>query len=157
MVEAKPTVLKASNVAPRTATVYPVPYAAAVSGREKRALGDIFELSQFGVNLTTLQPGAWSSHRHWHDNEDEFIYVVDGVIVLIDDTGEHHLTPGMCAGFKAGVRNGHHLINKTEAPVTYLEIGTRAPIERAYYPEADMFFEKDGAKTTVTRRNGSLF
>ena len=157
MVEAKPTVLKASNVAPRTATVYPVPYAAAVSGREKRALGDIFELSQFGVNLTTLQPGAWSSHRHWHDNEDEFIYVVDGVIVLIDDTGEHHLTPGMCAGFKAAVPNGHHLVNRSAKPATYLEVGTRAVNETAHYPEADMIFRKQDGKASVTRKDGSPY
>jgi uncharacterized cupin superfamily protein len=109
------------------------------------------------VNLTTLAPGAWSSHRHWHEHEDEFVFVVEGDITLIDEAGEHLLKPGMCAGFKAGVANGHHLANKTKSPVTYLEIGTRAAVERAYYPDVDMFFEKDGAKTTVTRRNGSRF
>jgi uncharacterized cupin superfamily protein len=153
----KPSKLDPKTITPRTSTVYPPEFAGAVNGREKRALGDFFGLTQYGVNLTTLAAGSWSSHRHWHENEDEFVFVVKGEITLIDDAGEHLLTPGMCAGFKAGVRNGHHLVNKTTTPVTYLEIGTRAPIERAYYPEADMFFEKDGAKTTVTRRNGSQF
>jgi uncharacterized cupin superfamily protein len=153
----KPATLDPKTITPRTATVYPQEFAGAVKGREKRALGDFFGITQYGVNLTTLAPGSWSAHRHWHENEDEFVFVVEGEITLIDDTGEHLLKPGMCAGFKSGVRNGHHLVNKTETPVTYLEIGTRAPIERAYYPEADMFFEKDGARTTVTRRNGSPF
>ena len=153
----KPATVDPKTITPRTATVYPPEFAGAVKGREKRALGDFFGLTQYGVNLTTLAPGSWSAHRHWHENEDEFVYVIEGEITLIDDAGEHLLKPGMCAGFKSGVRNGHHLVNKTETPVTYLEIGTRAPIERAYYPEADMFFEKDGTKTTVTRRNGLPF
>ena len=91
-------------------------FAAPGQGREKRALGDVFGLTQFGVNLTTLAPGTWSAHRHWHDNEDEFVFVVEGEITLIDDAGEHLLKPGMCAGFKAGVANGHHLVNKTRRP-----------------------------------------
>ena len=153
----KPATVDPKTITPRTSTVYPPEFAEAVKGREKRALGDFFGLTQYGVNLTTLAPGSWSAHRHWHENEDEFVFVVEGEITLIDDTGEHLLKPGMCAGFKAGVRNGHHLVNKTKAPVSYLEIGTRAPVERAYYSEADMFFEKDGTKTTVTRRNGSQF
>jgi uncharacterized cupin superfamily protein len=153
----KPAKLDPKSVTPRTATVYPPEFAGAVKGREKRALGDFFGLTQYGVNLTTLASGAWSSHRHWHENEDEFIFVVEGEITLIDDAGEHLLKPGMCAGFKAGVANGHHLANKTKTPVTYLEIGTRAALERAHYPDVDMLFAKDGAKTTVTRRNGSPF
>jgi uncharacterized cupin superfamily protein len=153
----KAAIVDPKTITPRTATVYPREFEGAVKGREKRALGDFFGLTQYGVNLTTLAPGTWSSHRHWHEYEDEFVFVVEGEITLIDNAGEHLLKPGMCAGFKAGVANGHHLVNKTKAPVTYLEIGTRAPIERAYYSEADMFFEKDGAKTTVTRRNGLPF
>jgi len=153
----KPAKLDPKTVTPRTATVYPPEFAGPVKGREKRALGDFFGLTQYGVNLTTLAPGSWSSQRHWHENEDEFVFVVEGEITLIDDAGEHLLKPGMCAGFKAGVANGHHLVNKTKTPATYLEIGTRALVERCYYPEVDMFFEKDGAKSTVTRRNGSTF
>lgn len=153
----KPSKLDPKSITPRTATVYPPEFAGAVKGREKRALGDFFGLTQYGVNLTTLAPGAWSSHRHWHENEDEFAFVVEGEITLIDDTGEHLLTPGMCAGFKAGVANGHHLANKSTAAASYLEIGTRAALERAHYPDVDMLFAKDGAKSTVTRRNGSPF
>jgi uncharacterized cupin superfamily protein len=153
----KPPSLDPKSVTPRTATVYPPEFAGAVKGREKRALGDFFGLTQYGVNLTTLAPGAWSSHRHWHENEDEFIFVVEGEITLIDDSGEHLLKPGMCAGFKAGVANGHHLANKSISPVSYLEIGTRADHERAHYPEADMLFKKDGTKSVVTRRDGSPF
>jgi uncharacterized cupin superfamily protein len=149
--------LDSKSVTPRTATVYPPEFAGAVKGREKRSLGDFFGLTQYGVNLTTLAPGAWSSHRHWHEHEDEFIFVVEGEITLIDDSGEHLLKPGMCAGFKAGVANGHHLVNKAKTPVTYLEIGSRAALERAHYPDVDMLFEKDGVKTTVTRRNGLPF
>src|SRR5262245_3749259 len=102
--------IDSQSVQPRTGTIYPAEYAAALKGREKRALGDAFGLTQFGVNLTTLAPGCWSSHRHWHENEDEFIYVLAGEVVMIDDRGEHILTPGMCAGYKAGVSNGHHLV-----------------------------------------------
>ena len=153
----KPAKLDPKSVTPRTTTVYPPEFAGAVKGREKRALGDFFGLTQYGVNLTTLASGAWSSHRHWHENEDEFIFVVEGEITLVNDAGEHLLKPGMCAGFKAGVANGHHLANKTKTPVTYLEIGTRAAVERAHYPDVDMLFEKDGANTTVTRRNGAPF
>ena len=152
-----PSKLDSKTITPRTGTVYPPEFAGAVKGREKRALGDVFGLTQYGVNLTTLAPGSWSSQRHWHEKEDEFVFVVEGEITLIDDAGEHLLKPGMCAGFKAGVPNGHHLVNKTKAPVSYLEIGTRASKERAHYSEADMLFEKDGAKSTVTRRNGSPF
>src|SRR5688500_11940924 len=115
--------LDPKSVTPKTATVYPTEFAGAVKGREKRALGDFFGLTQYGVNLTTLAPGGWSSHRHWHEHEDEFIFVVEGEIALINGSGEHPLKPGMCAGFKAGVVNGHHLVNNTQTPVTYLEIG----------------------------------
>ncbi len=107
--------------------------------------------------MTTLAPGTWSAHRHWHDNEDEFVFVLEGEITLIDDAGEHLLKPGMCAGFKAGVANGHHLVNKTKAPVTYLEIGTRAPQERAHYSDVDMLNVRVGKTVTVTRKSGEPF
>ncbi len=155
MSEMRPAAINAREVNARTGTIYPAPDAAALAGREKRALGDLFGLTQFGVNLTTLQPGAWSSQRHWHEREDEFIYVVDGEIVLIDDAGEHVLTPGMCAGFKAGAPNGHHLVNKSARLATYVEIGTRSPEERSHYPEADMRGVKKDGKWTVSRKDGT--
>jgi uncharacterized cupin superfamily protein len=157
MSEKRPAAIVAREIEARTGTIYPPRYAAALAGREKRVLGDVFGLSQFGVNLTTLQPGAWSSQRHWHEREDEFIYVVDGEIVLIDDAGEHVLTPGMCAGFKAGVPNGHHLVNKSARPATYVEIGTRSNDENGHYPEADMAFKKRDGKATITRKDGSAY
>ena len=114
MADTPATVVEATNVAARTGTSYLPQYAMQLKGREKRFLGDLFGLTQFGVNLLTLAPGSWSSHRHWHEAEDEFIYVLEGEVTLIDDRGEHRMTPGMCTGFKAGVPNGHHLINKSD-------------------------------------------
>jgi uncharacterized cupin superfamily protein len=152
----KPSAVKAADVTARTGTSYPPQYAVQVQGREKRALGELFELTQFGVNLTTLAPGSWSSHRHWHEAEDEFVHVLEGEVVLIDDNGEHRLTAGMCAGFKAGVPNAHHLVNRSERPAVYLEIGTQARDERAHYAEADMAATKsNGGPMIFTRRDGS--
>lgn len=155
MAEKPPSAVRALDVAPRISTIYPPPYAAAMAGRAKRALGDQFGLSQFGINLTVLAPGAASSERHWHETEDEFIFVLDGEAILIDDTGEHLLQPGMCAGFKAGVPNGHKLVNRSAAPVTILEVGTRSNGDRAHYPEADMAAEKVDGKFRLTRKDGT--
>lgn len=150
--------LDPNSVAPRTASIYPATYASALKGREKRALGDPFGLSQFGVNLTTLPPGSWSSQRHWHEREDELVYVLEGEVTLIDDGGEHILAAGMCAGFKAGVANGHHLVNRSDKPALILEIGTRAGDERAHYCEADMHAVKSGGgKWTLTRKDGTAY
>ena len=149
--------LKATDVQSRSGTNYPPALAGVVAGREKRVLGDPFGLDQFGVNLTTLAPGAASSHRHWHEREDEFIYVLDGVIVLVDDAGEHKLTAGMCAGFKAGVANGHCLINRSRTAATYLEIGTRSPDERSTYPDVDLKGVKAGGKWLFTRKDGTAY
>ncbi len=157
MAEKSPPFVKAIDLPSRTGTNYPASVAAAVRGREKRVLGDAFGLDQFGVNLTTLAPGAASSHRHWHEREDEFIYVLDGEIVLADDSGEHRLSAGMCAGFKADVANGHCLINKSKAPATYLEIGSRFSDERSHYPDMDLQGVKSGGKWSFTRKDGSGF
>ena len=95
--------------------------------------------------------------RHWHEKEDEFIYVLEGEITLVDDAGEHLLTPGMCAGFKAGVANGHKLVNRTDQPATYLEIGTRSADELATYPDIDMMGIKENHKFRFTRRDGTPY
>lgn len=145
----------AMDVAARTATVYPPAHAGAVAGRAKRALGDHFGLTQYGVNLTVLAPGAASALRHWHEVEDEFIYVLDGEITLVDDNGEHPLTAGMCAGFKAGVPNGHKLVNMSQRSASYLEVGLRSPEERAHYPDVDLMGVKRQGKFTFTRKDGS--
>lgn len=149
--------LRAMDLPARTATIYPPPYAAAMAGRAKRALGDQFGLSQFGVNLTVLAPGAASSERHWHEREDEFVYVLDGEVTLIDETGEHNLTPGMCVGFRAGVPNAHKLVNRGSSPATLLEVGTRSDGDRAHYPEADMAAVKENGKFRITRKDGTPY
>ena len=115
-----------------------------VKGREKTALGNAADLTQFGINLTRLKPGAASSLRHWHENEDEFVYVLAGELVLIEDEGETIMRPGDCAGFKAHVGNAHHLVNRTPRDALYLEIGTRAERERVHYPDVDLQFDRDG-------------
>ena len=151
------SILDAKTVVPRTGTNYLPQFAHVVQGREKRVLGDVFGLTQFGVNLTTLAPGSASALRHWHAREDEFVFVVSGEITLIDDLGEHVLTPGMCAGFKAGVANGHCLVNKSAAPASYVEIGTRAAEESTEYPDVDLKAEKRAGKWSYTKKDGSPY
>lgn len=135
-------------------TNYPEPFASMMSGREKRPLGDLFGLTNFGVNLTRLAPGAVSSIRHYHTKQDEFIYIIEGRPTLHTDEGRTVLSPGMCAGFKAGDENGHHLINETDEDVVYLEMGDRTPGDEGHYPDDDLkaalvdgkwkFVHKDG-------------
>jgi uncharacterized cupin superfamily protein len=141
----------------RTGSAYPAQFKPAVFGREKTVLGDVVGLTQFGVNLTLLRPGAASALRHWHENEDEFVYVLDGEVVLIEDDGETLLRPGDAAGFKAGVPNAHHLVNKSARDALYLEIGTRARTERAHYPEHDLVYMRDGVKPHFTRKSGEAY
>jgi uncharacterized cupin superfamily protein len=123
---------------PRTGSRYPAPFAAACMDREKRALGDAFGLTQFGVNLTRLAPGTASAQRHWHSHEDELVYILEGELVLITDAGEQVMTPGTCAGFKAGVADGHQLVNRSDRDAVFLEVGTRAMEGGADYPDIDM-------------------
>jgi uncharacterized cupin superfamily protein len=149
--------LDAKAVVPRSGTNYLPQFAHVVQGREKRVLGDVFGLTQFGVNLTTLAPGSASALRHWHAREDEFVFVVSGEITLIDDLGEHVLTPGMCAGFKAGVANGHCLVNKSAASASYIEIGTRASEESAEYPDVDLKAEKRAGKWSYMKKDGTPY
>ncbi len=134
---------------------YPEPFASRMAGREKRPLGDLFGLTQFGVNLTRLTPGAVSSLRHAHTKQDEFIYILRGSPTLHTDEGRRMLLPGMCSGFKAGTGNAHRLINETAEDVMYLEIGDRAPGDEGIYPDDDLkavlvnatwrFVHKDGS------------
>lgn len=136
---------------------YPEPFATRVSLREKRPLGDLFGLKNFGVNLTTLPPTGISALRHAHSHQDEFVYVLSGTAVLITDDGESELTAGMCAGFPAGTKNGHHLINRSSEPVTYLEVGDRKPGDSVYYPDDDLeAFLKDG-KWHFRRKDGTSY
>ena len=119
-------------------TNYPEPFATMVAGRLKRPLGDVFGLKNFGVNLTHLAPGAMSALRHAHTVQDEFIYILQGAPVLITNAGETPLAPGMCAGFRAGTGDAHHLVNRGAADVVYLEIGDRTPGDGAIYPDDDL-------------------
>jgi uncharacterized cupin superfamily protein len=135
-------------------SVYPEPFASRMAGREKRQLGDLFGLKNFGVNLTRLAPNAVSALRHAHTKQDEFIYVLRGCPTLHTDEGRTQLSPGMCAGFKAGVGNGHRLINETAEEVVYLEVGDRTAGDEGTYPDDDLkallvegkwqFVHKDG-------------
>jgi uncharacterized cupin superfamily protein len=141
----------------RTTTVYPPEFQNVVRGREKTVLGDVVGLTQFGVNLTRLKPGAASALRHWHHNEDEFVYVLEGELVLIEDGGEVLLRPGDAAGFKAGVPNGHHLVNKSQRDAVYLEVGTRAPSDRAQYPDVDLDLVRNAGTMMLTHKSGEPY
>ncbi len=151
-----PIAIAAETVPARTKpSNYPEPFASRMAGREKRPLGDLFGLTHFGVNLTRLAPHAMSALRHAHSLQDEFIYILEGHPTLHTDEGYKTLSPGMCAGFKAGSGNGHRLINETPHDVLYLEMGDRTPGDAASYPDDDLqavllqgqwrFTHKDGA------------
>ena len=127
-------------------TDYPPPFDEPCRGRIRRRLSDAAGLTQFGVNQLTLPPGTWSSQRHWHTIEDEFVYVLDGEVVLVTDAGEEVLRAGECAGFPAGVRDGHHFQNRSAHAATILEIGTRRLAEdEAFYPDIDLHALADDA------------
>lgn len=145
------------RVQARRGTIYPKPFDEGFDGRLKRALTERLGLTQFGVNLTTLEPGSMSSHRHWHTQEDEFVYVLAGELVLVTRDGEHVLRPSMAAGFPAGDDNAHHLINRSRAPATYLEIGTRSPDEDATYPDIDLRVEKRNSVYRFLHKDGTPY
>jgi uncharacterized cupin superfamily protein len=134
--------LDPATVTPRTGSGYPEPFRSRVLPREKRALGDATGLTKIGINLTTLLPGKESSVRHYHTLEDEFVFVLEGEVVLRTDEGEQTLVAGMCAGFPAGTTNGHHLVNRTNRPARYLEISNRDPADTAEYPDDDLRYSK---------------
>jgi uncharacterized cupin superfamily protein len=135
----RPAAIAAAEAPLRTkASNYPEPFAARMAGREKRPLGELFGLSNFGVNLTRLPPGTVSALRHAHTRQDEFIYIVSGDPVLVDDAGETQLHPGMCAGFAAGSGNAHHLVNRSAQDAWYLEVGDRSPGDMVSYPDDDL-------------------
>jgi len=138
-------------------TGYPEPFRQIVLGRIRKRLGNAAGLTQFGVNLTTLKPGAASAQRHWHLAEDEFIYVLAGEVVLCEDGGELLMRAGDAAGFKAGVANGHCLINRSDRDAVYLEVGTRAACERAEYPDIDLRMERDEKGARYLHKSGEPY
>ena len=154
-----PTARVAEEAARRTKpTNYPEPFASRMAGREKRPLGDPFGLTNFGVNLTRLAPGGSSALRHAHSKQDEFVYILAGHPTLITDAGETRLSPGMCAGFKAGTGDGHHLVNRTDEDVIYLEVGDRSAGDTVSYPDDDLqaVLDEDG-KWRFLHKNGALY
>lgn len=154
----KPVALEAAALPVRTGSSYPAPFDQPVAARRKRALGDPFGLTQFGVNLVELPPGVWSSQRHFHTYEDEFVYVLEGELTLVTDAGETVLTPGMVAGFKGGEPDGHHLINRTERPARYLEVGTRSPgSDEGVYSDIDMEVRRIEGALRFVRKSGEPY
>jgi len=145
------------NVKVEVFTGYPAPFRDAVAGRERKRLGNAVGLDQFGVNLTRLKPGAASSQRHWHEAEDEFVYIVEGEVVLCENDGETALRPGDAAGWKAGVANGHCLINRSARDAVYLEIGTRTKHDRVDYPSIDMRVVKDDSGMHYLHKSGEPY
>ena len=163
MPEPKPPIaLRAADCPPRhRVSAYPNAVVAhlneALAGREKRALGAVFGLGNFGVNLTGLAPGAISALRHAHAAQDEFIYVLAGCPTLVTDAGETLLEPGMCAGFAAGSGNAHHLINRGVVDVLYLEVGDRTPGDRVSYPDDDLAAELTATGWHFTHKDGTAY
>jgi len=148
--------LDPSQVTARGTSGYFEPYRSRILPREKRALGDALGLTKIGVNLSTLFPGKESSMRHFHTREDEFVFVLEGEVVLRTDEGEQVLTAGMCAGFPAGARDGHQLINRGAAPARYLEISNRDPADAAEYTDVDLACRKTPeGRYVFTRKDGT--
>ena len=146
-----------ANVKVEVSTGYPEPYRSLVAGRSRQRLGNVVGLDQFGVNLTRLKPGAQSALRHWHTSEDEFVFVLEGTLVLCENDGETVLKPGDAAAFKAGVANGHCLINRSGQDAVYLEIGTRAVRDEADYPGTDLHVRKDENGVRYPRNSGEPY
>jgi uncharacterized cupin superfamily protein len=144
-------------VTTEASTGYPEPYRSVVAGRLRQRLGNVAGLDQFGINLTRLKPGAQSAQRHWHATEDEFVFVVEGTLVLCESDGETVLRAGEAAGFKAGVANGHCLVNRSGADALYLEIGTRLARDEVDYPDIDLRARKDENGVTYTHKSGAPY
>jgi uncharacterized cupin superfamily protein len=153
-----PAVVRATDVPVREkASVYPEPFASRMAGRSKRPLGAWFGLENFGVNLTTLQPGSVSALRHAHTRQDEFLYVLTGRIRLECGSGIWELEPGMCAGFPAGTGDAHRVINLSQEEATYLEIGDRTPGDEASYPDDDLVARSIEGNWIFFHRNGQPY
>lgn len=154
----KPIAIAAEQAPLRTKpSNYPEPFASRMQGRQKRPLGDVFALTNFGVNHTRLLPGAGSALRHAHSRQDEFIYILAGHPTLVTDAGETLLSPGMCAGFKAGTGNGHQLLNRSTEDVVYLEVGDRTAGDSVSYPDDDLMATLVGGAWQFAHKDGTLY
>ncbi len=150
--------LDPAAVPARKGTTYPEPFRAPFAERLKQALGDALGLNDFGVNLVRLPPGGQSSQRHWHSHEDEFVYILEGELMLVTDAGEQRLGPGHAAGFPAGKADGHHLVNRGDETATYLEVGSRKPQDdEVQYPDIDLFLSSGKAGGRFTNKKGEPY
>jgi len=148
--------IELTKIPVKTGSGYPTPFDLPCAARARQRLGDAAGLTDFGVNLLRLPPGAWSSQRHWHSAEDEFVFIVEGEVVLVTDSGEELLRSGDCAGFKAGVKDGHHLQNRSGRDAILLEVGSRRVAEdEGEYPDIDMRFLKNDEG--YAHRDGTLY
>lgn len=149
--------LDPAGVPEQQSSLYPSPFRERIAGRSKRRLGDACGLTRIGVNLVTLAPGAQSALRHWHTLEDEFVYVLEGEVTLVTGAGEQRLGPGTCAGYPAGARDGHHFVNRSGAPVRYLEIGNRVDGDNAFYPDDDLLWCEDEQGVYAAHKDGRRY
>lgn len=157
-----PTTFRLPALDPATVTEtrgsgYPEPFRSRMGERAKRKLGDACGLTRFGVNLVTLGPGGQSALRHWHTLEDEFVYVLEGEVVLVTDGGEQVLTAGTCAGYPGGARDAHHFVNRSDRPARYLEIGNRTPGDNAFYPHDDLMWGEDENGGFAAHKDGRRY
>ena len=155
----RPIAITAQEAPPRAKqSNYPEPFASRMRGREKRTLGDLFGLTNFGVNLTRLAPGGESALRHAHSKQDEFVYILSGTPVLVTNGRETPLAPGMCAGFKAGSGDAHHLVNRSDTDVVFLEVGDRTAGDGVIYPDDDIQAVLDAnGQWRFARKNGTPY
>jgi uncharacterized cupin superfamily protein len=149
--------LDSGAVAPQRGSGYPEPFRSRMGERAKRRLGDACGLTRFGVNLVTLEPGGQSALRHWHTQDDEFVYVLTGELVLVTNEGEQVLGVGMCAGYPGGKKDAHHFVNRSAAPASYLEIGNRIDGDNALYPDDDLMWVEDENGVFAAHKDGRRY
>ena len=146
-----------ASLAEDNACSYPAPFHEIAKGRFRKRIGNEGGLTQFGVNLCRLEPGSGSAQRHWHESEDELVYILDGEVVLVEDEGETILRPGDAATFKAGVANGHHLVNRSNRDALFLEVGTRTAGSAAHYSDLDMKVARINGVDTFMHKDGTPY
>jgi len=144
-----------TDVAVNTNVIYPPHLREHFEGRSKRRLGDAVGMKNFGVNLATLEPGAWSAHRHWHTRQDEMIYLLEGELTLVNDSGRKLIKPGMAVGFPANAREGHNLVNTGTTTAVYIEVGDRLPGDDVFYPDVDLEAKQNNPSYKFTKKDGT--
>jgi uncharacterized cupin superfamily protein len=149
--------LDPATVEEKRGSGYPEPFRSRMGDRAKKRLAAACGLGNLGVNLVRLGPGGQSALRHWHTLDDEFVYVLEGEVVLVTDGGEQVLGPGMCAGYPAGSRDAHHFVNRSERPAVYLEIGANTPGDNAFYPDDDLMWGADEAGEFAAHKDGRRY